>query len=200
MRKIINILTITVIFFAAMMGRAEKDNSSAAFSDFKLPQYDEKGKLMFILYGRSGYAVGINVNLENVLVDMIRRNMTDIDGIKDLSRLTLYPIDSTRAQVLEFWKGQPHSDALVWSPTAVFDRSANIIKGNDKVMFRSRFIDIDGIGFDGDSKSKTIHLRKDVKVVVRSEMIPKPGKPSADDGQKSDQPTAKNSKQNGKQS
>lgn len=173
MRKIINISIMTVILFAAAWLRAEKDNSSAAFTDFKLPQYDEKGKLMFILYGKSGHAVGINVELENVLVDLIRSSVRDIDTVKDFSGLTLYPINTPTVDVVKFWADKLHCEALIWSPSAVFDRSTNIIRGNDKVMFRSPALDIDGVGFDAESASKSIHLRKNVKVVIRTELVPR---------------------------
>jgi len=167
---------LSALLLGATAAWAEKDTSSAAFSEFKLPQYDEKGKLIFILYGKNGKTVGVTVVLDEVLMDLIRRDVTDIEAVKDFSGMVPYPLDTPRATVINFWKKYTHSQALIATSNATFDRVANTIKGGEKVMFRSEMLDIDGIGFDADYVSKTIHIRKDVKVVVRYDLVPKPEK------------------------
>ena len=180
MRKLFNILLLFSLLAGPVAVWAGKDTLTADFADFKLPQYDDKGKLIFILYGKNGKTVGVTVVLDHILLDLVRRDVVDIDTVKDFSAIVPYPLDTPRQTVLNFWLKYPHSQALIATSNATFDRVANSIKGGEKVMFRSAMLDIDGVGFDADYVTKTIHIRKDVKMVVRYDLVPKPGK--SDDG------------------
>ncbi|MDD3117742.1 MAG: hypothetical protein PHQ27_01060 [Victivallales bacterium] len=152
---------------AALPGAESSDMGNAKLTDFKLPQYSEGGKLVFILYGESGYAAGINVFLEKVVIDLVQSSIKDIDSVHDLQGVELYPLGTSAAEIAAFWADKPYAAALIYSPTAVFDRSTNTIKGDRDVHFRSRLLDIDGEGFDGDYQSKTIHIRKNVQIEIR---------------------------------
>jgi len=154
--------------------RAEQEAGNAKLSDFKLPQYNEKGRLVFILYGKSGYSAGINVFLEQVMIDMVQSTVKDIDTVKDLSAAVLYPIDANPEEVLKFWLDKPHCAALIAAPSAIFDRAAQTVKGDRTIRLRSPTIDVDGEGFDGEYAGRTLHIRKNVTIVVRRPM-PGPG-------------------------
>lgn len=157
------VLTLSGVFCV----HASEKGTQATFSDFKLPQYNDKGQLMFVLYGVSGYSSGIHIFLKDVLIDVVKSTVADIDNVADMKEAKVYAIDTDTMEVVRFWMRKPHCEALIASPEAVFDRVNQTIKGDDKIMFRSRFLDIDGVGFDGENQNRTIHIRKNVKVVVR---------------------------------
>lgn len=124
---------------------------------------------MFILYGKSCHSAGINIFIEQVLIDLAQSNVKDIDSIKDFQDLVIYGIDAPTSEVVKFWADKQHTAALIAAPDAVFDRAKQSIKGDKQIYFRSPSIDIDGEGFDGDHTSKTIHIRKNVHMTVRSQ-------------------------------
>ncbi|NOY75180.1 MAG: hypothetical protein GXP32_05240 [Kiritimatiellaeota bacterium] len=70
------------------------------------------------------------------------------------------------------WIGVSVSDVkgVVTTPSAVYDRSTNLISGNKWIKYRSKEMDLDGIGFDIDQAAQTIHLRSEVKVTIKSKM------------------------------
>jgi len=174
MRNFLHIWLVMWLVLGPLALLAEELPLSADFSDSRLPWYDEKGHLSFILYGRNGKTVGVTIVLEHVLLDLIKRNVNDIDMVKDFSAIQPYPLTTPRTIVLNFWEKYPHSDGIIATPAAIFDRAAMNIKSSEKVMFRSAMLDIDGVGFDADLATKTIHIRRNVQVVVRYDMVPKP--------------------------
>ncbi len=148
------------------------DGPAATFVDFKAPQYEAgTGKLIFIVYGKSGHSSGINIFLDDLLLDMVKNDVKDIDKIKDLTNLKLYDIGTGRLDVYNYWRLLPHCDALIYSIEAVYNRNNQTISSDKQIKFRSRMLDIDGVGFDGSYFSKELHIRKDVKVVLRPEFF-----------------------------
>lgn len=67
------------------------------------------------------------------------------------------------------WLGVAVSDVrgVVTTPSAVYDRSNNLITGNQWIKYRSKEMDLDGVGFDIDQIKQTIHIRSDVKVTIK---------------------------------
>jgi hypothetical protein len=68
------------------------------------------------------------------------------------------------------WLGTAVSDirGVVTTPAAIYDRSSNMITGNKWIKYRSKEMDLDGIGFDIDQLKQTIHIRSGVKVAIKS--------------------------------
>ena len=54
------------------------------------------------------------------------------------------------------------------SPEIFYNQSTRFISGNQPIHFRSEGFDADGVGFDASQVSDSLHLRKDVKLVIRS--------------------------------
>jgi len=167
--KLVKFSILLLLLTGTFMVRGESDTTSAKLSDFKLPQYDKEGKLIFILYGKGGNSAGINIFLENVLIDLVKSNIKDIDLVKDFQDLKIYPLQESTSNIIAFWKDKPHCTAIITAPLAVFDRSSRTVKGDREIKFRSLFLDIDGEGFDGDYDSKTLHIRKNVRMTVRTQ-------------------------------
>jgi len=70
------------------------------------------------------------------------------------------------------WLGDSVEDirGTVATPIAVYDKSTNTVSGNKKITYRSKEIDVDGIGFDVDNEKKILHIRSNVKVVIKGDL------------------------------
>lgn len=69
------------------------------------------------------------------------------------------------------WLGETMEDVkgTVETPVAIYDRSSKTVSGNQKITYRSKEVDIDGVGFDIDHEKQTMHVRSDVKVVLKGD-------------------------------
>ena len=47
--------------------------------------------------------------------------------------------------------------------------NTKVLRGDTPAFFRSREMDIDGVGFDADYENKLIHIRSKVRMVIRPE-------------------------------
>ncbi|MCK5844927.1 MAG: hypothetical protein KAG97_09485, partial [Victivallales bacterium] len=67
------------------------------------------------------------------------------------------------------WLGASVSEirGVVTTPAAVYNRSTNLVSGNQWIRYRSKEMDLDGIGFDIDQVKQTIHIRSKVKVTIK---------------------------------
>jgi hypothetical protein len=150
-----------------------QENTTAAFTRFKMPQYDDQGKLKFIIYGSSGHMAGVNIFLNDLLVDLLENNIKDIDEVMDLDKVEIYDIDEDTIKIIEFWSRLPHTQALIYSLDAVYNRTSQTLNSDKKLKFRSRFVDVDGVGFDGSYFSGELHIRSKVKMIIRSGFMDK---------------------------
>ena len=70
------------------------------------------------------------------------------------------------------WLGDAISDikGTVETPTAIYDQSTKTVTGNEKVTYRSKEIDINGLGFDIDQVKQVIHIRSKVEVILKGDL------------------------------
>ncbi len=145
--------------------------TSAVLQNFILPEYKKAdNRLQCILYGDKAVNLGALIDLKNPLLDIVQDDIKNINDVSNLQGTVLYPINEPTPAVKAFWSDKPHSKALISSPTAQYDRTTKILKGDDLVHFRSPGVDIDGVGFDAENERKFIHIRSKVKVIVRPDM------------------------------
>ena len=57
----------------------------------------------------------------------------------------------------------------VETSTAIYDQSTKKVGGNKKITYRSKELDINGIGFDIDQAKQTIHIRSEVEVILKGD-------------------------------
>lgn len=162
------IFLLNVLCFGALVLHGSEDSGSAAeLRDFSLPGFSRKsGKLEYILYGERAFNLGGTVTLKNPTVDMIRRDVRDINQIKSLAGVRPYALMTPYKEVEKFWKDKKHSEALIFSQKAVYDKNLKILRGDDKVYFRTPELSVDGIGFDADHERKFVHIRQKVRIVL----------------------------------
>lgn len=181
--KIFRLTLFAVLLLSAVSALADKDSGVAAeLQDFVMPHY-RKGELQFILYGERGINLGSTITFTNPLIDIVVNHLPDVElvtlmnkvrvpdpDVKKISKANpnkLYPLYSSWKVVSDFWALYPHSQAVISSPDAVYEKNRRTLSGDGRVYFRSRDLDIDGVGFDADQKKKTVHVRSRVKVEFR---------------------------------
>ena len=181
--KILWLILAAISFFSAPAAFADKDSGVAAeLEDFVMPHY-RKGKLQFVLYGEKGINLGSTVTFTNPLVDIAVNNLPDVELVTLMNKVRvpdpdvkkiekadpnmLYPLYSPPNVIRDFWLVYPHSRAVISSPDAVYEKNRKTLAGDGRVYYRSRELDIDGVGFDADQSRKFIHVRSQVKVEFR---------------------------------
>ena len=115
------------------------------------------------------------VFLINPKIDIVRNDITNIRSIVSLAAVQPYPLTWTAGQVADFWNRIPHSQALIFSDDAEYDKNLRLLRGDSPVHYRSREMSVDGVGFDADQDRKFVHVRSKVKVVIYPEARKKSG-------------------------
>ena len=169
MGKIARTLFWIVLLIAGAVCQAQEDlsGSAASMKNFALPEYSkDNGRLQFILYGESARNLGALILLVNPKIDIVKNDITNIQSIVSFALLQPYPLTWTAGQVADFWKNKSHSQAVIFSDSAEYDKNLRLLRGDAPVHFRSPDMSVDGVGFDADQDRKFVHIRSKVKIVI----------------------------------
>lgn len=161
--------------------RAADDNRGmrAAVRDYILPQYrGHDGRLQFVVFGDEAMNRGAQVFLDNAKIDVLPNSVRTLDKANiylphaGLRVPEPYPILASQSVRRAYWSHPKQGTVRAWiySNKAVYDKSTNILRSDDPVLFRSRELDADGVGFDAYHEKKFIHIRSKVKVYIRPEV------------------------------
>lgn len=132
------LLIFMLVLTPSFAGIEGNDSVNVEMKNFIKPQYNEKTHL-----------------LEYVLTG-------------DFARTEGALIRVTNARI-EFIGADGRSvTGILTSPEIFYNQSTQFINGNQPIHFRSEGFDADGIGFDASQVSDSLHIRKDVKLVIRS--------------------------------
>lgn len=73
------------------------------------------------------------------------------------------------------WLGESIKDirGTVRTPKAIYNQSTKMVAGNEEISYRSKEVDIDGVGFDIDQEKQIIHIRSEVKVTLKGKFSSK---------------------------
>ncbi len=132
----------------------------------KVPLYNKKN-LQLMAFCDKAERQGKLVVGSNTLLDLIRRD-ADVDAIKDGWGVKFYDLGATLPGVVDFWKGRLYSEGVMFSPRADIDQEQRLAFGEEPVFFRSPVLDLDGVGFEADFNKRTVLIREDVRIVVRT--------------------------------
>jgi len=180
--KIFRVILFSCLLLPSLTMADSNSGIAATLSDFTLPHY-RHNNLQFVLYGERAVNLGATITIYNPLIDIVTRKLPDVEVITILKGMKppapgdgnltylvsgrLYPLYTDYKLVREFWAAAPHSQALISSSSAVYDKNKRTMTGDEPVHFRSRDMDVDGIGFDASQEAKFVHIRKNVRVVYR---------------------------------
>ena len=168
-RKFLFILIL--LAFAVVPGLSGANSGArASLSGFALPIYKkEDNRLQFILYGISASNLGALLELTGLRLDIVDNSVKNVDEVVALDKGPIYPLTAASRDVKIFWRDKKHCRALLYTETGVFDKNAKILRGDAAVKFRSREFDIDGVGFDAFYDKRFIHIRSNVRLLIRPE-------------------------------
>ncbi len=169
------LLLLAAAFVSGAVLRAQ-DLSSGSYTVLKryiFPRYGSKGNIEYLIYGATAINKGSLIYLTSPMIDIVDSSYTSIRQIDTIDAKDSYPVPyglgSEGKALRRFWASthHKHSQAWIFSEKATFDKSTNILTSDETAHFRSRQLDADGVGFDAFNDSKFIHIRSNVRVVLR---------------------------------
>ena len=153
-----------------------QDISSGSYTVLKryiYPRYNGDSEIQYLVYGATAVNKGSLIYLTMPMIDIVDGSYTSIRQIDTIDAKDPYPapykLGSEGKILRRFWSNvhHKHSQAWIFADKATFDKSTNILTSDDPAYFRSRQLDADGIGFDAFNDRKFIHIRSNVRVVLR---------------------------------
>lgn len=179
-RKIyaLSLLLILAAAFGSGAFLLAQDLSSGSYlvlERYVYPRYNGKNEIEYLVYGKTAVNKGSLIYLTSPMIDLVDGSYTSIRQI-NLAKIKSneqypepYQLGSKLRTIQRFWADSyhRHSQAWIFADEAVFDKSTNILTSDDAAHFRSRQLDADGVGFDADNDRKFIHIRSNVRVVLR---------------------------------
>ncbi len=132
----------------------------------RIPVYSND-RLQLLLYCEECGQSGRGLAATAPVLDIIRKD-ADIDSITTGKDTKIYPLGADFPAVLNFWSKRLFSDGVAVTTKADIDQENQQAASGEKVYFRSPLLDLDGIGFDGDYRKRTIFVRKDVRIILRT--------------------------------
>lgn len=176
----IHALSLLFLLAAICAGTAAflhaQDISSGSYTVLKryiYPRYNGDNEIQYLVYGATAVNKGSLIYLTTPMIDIVDGSYTSIRQIDTIDAKDPYPTPyklGSEGKILHrFWTSShhKHSQAWIFADKATFDKSTNILTSDDPAHFRSRQLDADGVGFDAFNDRKFIHIRSNVRVVLR---------------------------------
>ena len=169
------LLLLAAAFCFGMLLHAQ-DFTSGSYTVLKryiFPRYNGDSEIQYLVYGATAVNKGSLIYLTTPMIDIVDGSYTSLRQIDTIDAKDPYPLPyklgSEKKILRRFWSNSHHrhSQAWVFADKATFDKSTNILSSDELAHFRSRQLDADGIGFDAFNDRKFIHIRSNVRVVLR---------------------------------
>ena len=162
---------LRLILLTGCLGIVSLFADDASGTAASLTEYSKSsGRLQFSLYGEKATNLGAMIMLVKPKIDIVKDDMKNIRDIVSLADAEPYPLTFTPQQVMDYWKDKQHSQSLIFSDDAEYDKNLRMLRSDAQVHFRSREISVDGVGFDADQDRRFIHIRSKVRMVIYPEM------------------------------
>ena len=170
--------TVISVFFAVLMNSSyaidigTNKNISGEASNIRTQFFNKQGQLQYIIFGTKGDTQGVDLLLKNMLVDFVRKDLKDINLINAKPQLQLYSLAINNEKEVEaFWSTYQHAEAFIYTKKTAINTVEKTARGDAEVKFRSRIIDVDGVGFYADYENRTINIKSKVQIVLRLNQI-----------------------------
>ena len=137
------------------------------------PRYGGKSEIQYLVYGDTAVNKGSLIYLTLPMIDIVDGSYTSLRQLDIVDSKDVYPkpyeLGAELSTLRSFWthSHHRHSQAWIFAEKATFDKSTNILTSDEIAHFRSRQLDADGVGFDAFNDRKFIHIRSNVRVVLR---------------------------------
>ena len=170
-----------VLLFLAVFALAEpvlcaQELTAGSYTVLKryiFPRYGRRSEIQYLVYGDTAVNKGSLIYLTLPMIDIVDGSYTSLRQLDIVDAKDVYPkpydLGSELSVLRAFWahSHHRHSQAWIFADKATFDKSTNILTSDDVAHFRSRQLDADGVGFDAFNDRKFIHIRSNVRVVLR---------------------------------
>ena len=177
-RKIhaLSLLILLAVLFCAGTILLAQELTSGSYTILKryiYPRYSGNNEIQYLVYGSTAVNKGSLIYLTMPMIDIVDGSYTSIRQIDTIDKNEVYPVPyklGSEGKILRrFWTSSHHrhSQAWIFADKATFDKSTNILTSDEIAHFRSRQLDADGVGFDAFNDRKFIHIRSNVRVVLR---------------------------------
>ena len=175
----IHALSLLLLLAAAFCSRTPlraQDFTSGSYTVLKryiYPRYNSDSEIQYLVYGSTAVNKGSLIYLTTPMIDIVDGSYTSLRQIDTIDAKDPYPLPyklgAEKSTLRRFWSSthHRHSQAWVFADKATFDKSTNILSSDELAHFRSRQLDADGVGFDAFNDRKFIHIRSNVRVVLR---------------------------------
>ena len=169
------LILIAAMFCTGTILRAQEltSGSYTILKRYIYPRYSGNNEIQYLVYGATAVNKGSLIYLTTPMIDIVDGSYTSIRQIDTIDKNEVYPVPyklGSEGKILRrFWTSSHHrhSQAWIFADKATFDKSTNILTSDEIAYFRSRQLDADGIGFDAFNDRKFIHIRSNVRVVLR---------------------------------
>ena len=169
------LILIAAIFCTGTPLRAQEltSGSYTILKRYIYPRYSGNNEIQYLVYGATAVNKGSLIYLTTPMIDIVDGSYTSIRQIDTIDKNEVYPVPyklGSEGKILRrFWTSSHHrhSQAWIFADKATFDKSTNILTSDETAHFRSRQLDADGVGFDAFNDRKFIHIRSNVRVVLR---------------------------------
>ena len=135
-------------------------------NNVKIPFHNKRVLQTMIFAKQAEYRAKLLYGKE-VILDMLQKNV-DPDQIANDWELKLYPLRVPLADVAKFWGPRlSYCDAVIYTPGGALDQPERSAAGDKEVKMRSPMLDLDGVGFAADFKSRQIKVNSNVRLLMR---------------------------------
>jgi len=169
-------LLLLAVFGPAGSALRAQELTSGSYTVLKryiFPRYGHDSEIQYLVYGDTAVNKGSLIYLTLPMIDIVDGSYTSLRQLDIVDSKDVYPkpykLGSELSALRSFWSHSHHrhSQAWIFAEKATFDKSTNILTSDDLAHFRSRQLDADGVGFDAFNDRKFIHIRSNVRVVLR---------------------------------
>ncbi|MDD6337450.1 MAG: hypothetical protein PUC15_03595 [Lentisphaeria bacterium] len=170
------VLLLLAVFGVAESALLAQELTAGSYTVLKryiFPRYGRRSEIQYLIYGDTAVNKGSLIYLTLPMIDIVDGSYTSLRQLDIVDSKDVYPkpyeLGSEIETLRSFWthSHHRHSQAWIFAAKATFDKSTNILTSDDIAYFRSRQLDADGVGFDAFNDRKFIHIRSNVRVVLR---------------------------------
>ena len=165
----LNLALLAVLLFSAgprLRADQLSELNGVSVNNVKIPFHNNGTLQAMIFANQAEYRAKLLYGKE-VILDMLQKHV-DPDRIGNDWKLRLYPLRAPVKTVADFWIPRlNYCDAVIYTPEGALDQPERSAAGDKLVQMRSPMLDLDGVGFAADFKSRQIKINSEVRLLMR---------------------------------
>ena len=163
------IALLTALLFSAwprLCADPLSELNGVSVNNVKIP-FHNNGTLQAMIFANEAEYRAKLLYGKEVILDLLQKSV-DPDRIGNDWKLRLYPLRAPLKEVARFWIPRlNYCDAVIYTPEGALDQPERSAAGDKLVQMRSPTLDLDGVGFAADFKSRQIKVNSNVRLIMR---------------------------------